>query len=135
MSEHVEPAAQSEPQPGAEPKAAIPKEARNWAMACHMMALVGLLGNGIGLLVGPLVVWLIKREEHPFIDEQGKEAINFQLTMMGALFLSAILIFAVIGILLLPLVGLFTVVMAIVGGIKAANGEHFRYPLTIRLIK
>lgn len=113
----------------------IPKEARNWAMAAHLMALVGLLGNGIGLLVGPLVVWLVKREDHPFINEQGKEAINFQLTMFIAFFAGAILIFAVIGLFLLPILGILDVVLVIVAGIKAANGEHYRYPFAIRFIK
>lgn len=113
----------------------IPKEARNWAMACHMMALTGLLGNGIGLLVGPLVVWLVKREDHPFVNEQGKEAVNFQLTMFIAFFAAAILVFAVIGLFLLPILGILDVVLVIVGGIKASNGEHFRYPLAIKFLK
>ena len=54
----------------------IPREARKWAALCHAVALVGLVGNGIGFLLGPLVVWLIKKEDHPFIDEQGKEALK-----------------------------------------------------------
>ena len=114
---------------------AKPKEARLWAMGCHLIALVGLLGNGIGFLIGPIVVWLIKREDHPFIDEQGKESVNFQITMMGAVILCIPLIFVAIGIVLMPLIGIFDVVMTIIAGIKAANGEHWRYPLTIRFIK
>jgi uncharacterized Tic20 family protein len=114
---------------------AVPREARNWAMACHMMALVGVLGNGIGLLIGPLVTWILKREDHPFIDEQGKEAVNFQLTMFIAMFACIPLVFLVIGIILLPLIAIFNVVMAIVGGVKASNGEHFRYPLAYRFLK
>lgn len=114
---------------------AIPRDARNWAMACHLVALVGLLGNGIGFFVGPLVVWLIKREDHPFIREQGTEAVNFQLTMIGAMFISAILIFAVVGIVLLPLLVLVDVVFTVIAGIKAADGEHYRYPLSIRVIQ
>lgn len=113
----------------------IPSEARNWAMGCHLIALVGLLGNGLGFLVGPLIVWLVKREDHPFIDEQGKESVNFQITMMGALIVCIPLIFVAVGIVLVPLIGVFDVVMTIIGGIKASNGEHWRYPLTIRFIK
>ena len=113
----------------------IPREARNWAMACHLMALVGLLGNGIGLLVGPLVVWLVKREDHPFVNEQGKEAVNFQLTMFIAFFAGVILIFAVIGVILLPMLLIFDVVLVILAGIKASNGEHYRYPFAIRFLK
>ena len=98
-------------------------------------ALVGLLGNGIGFFVAPLVVWLIKREDDPYIDEQGKEAVNFQLTMMLSFFAAALLIFVVVGIVLLPLLGIFDVVMTIVAGLKAANGEAFRYPFAIRFVK
>jgi uncharacterized Tic20 family protein len=112
-----------------------PREARNWAMGCHLIALVGLLGNGLGFLVGPLIVWLVKREDHPFIDEQGKESVNFQITMMGAIIVCIPLIFIGVGIVLMPLIGIFDVVLTIIGGVKAANGEHWRYPLTIRLLK
>ena len=113
----------------------IPREVRNWAMGCHMIALVGLLGNGLGFVVGPLIVWLVKRDEHPFLDEQGKESVNFQITMMGAIIVCIPLIFVAIGIVLMPLIGIFDVVMTIIAGVKAANGEHWRYPLTIRFIK
>lgn len=113
----------------------IPREAQNWAMGCHLIALVGLLGNGLGFLVGPLIVWLVKREEHPFIDEQGKESVNFQITMIGAIIVCVPLIFVGVGLFLMPLIGIFDVALTIIGGVKAANGEHWRYPLTIRFIK
>jgi uncharacterized Tic20 family protein len=104
-------------------------------MLCHLSALVGLLGNGIGFLLGPLIVWLLKREEHPFIDEQGKEAVNFQITMFIAFFVAAILILILIGIPLLIALGILDLVLPIVAAIKASNGEHYRYPFAIRLIK
>jgi uncharacterized Tic20 family protein len=113
----------------------LPREARNWAMGAHMIALVGLLGNGLGFLLGPLLLWLIKREDHPFIDEQGREAVNFQLTMLGAVLICIPLVFLGIGILLLPLIGLYDIVLTVIAGIKAANGEHWRYPLTLRLVE
>ena len=119
----------------AETYEAIPREAQNWAMGCHLIALVGLLGNGLGFLVGPLIVWLVKREEHPFIDEQGKESVNFQITMIGAIIVCVPLIFVGVGLFLMPLIGIFDVALTIIGGVKAANGEHWRYPLTIRFIK
>ena len=114
---------------------AIPREARNWAMGCHLMALVGLLGNGLGFLVGPLVVWLVKREDHPYIDAQGKEAVNFQITMLGAAIIATLMIFLLIGIPLLLLICAFDVVVTIVAGVKASNGEPWRYPVSIRFIK
>jgi uncharacterized Tic20 family protein len=113
----------------------ISKDARNWAMACHLSALVGLLGNGIGFLLGPLVVWLVKKNDDPFIDEQGKEAVNFQITMLLAALVSAILILVIIGIFLLIVVAIVATVLPIIGAIKASEGEHFKYPFALRLVK
>ena len=111
------------------------REARKWAMICHIVALTGLLANGIGYLVGPLLVWLFKKEDDPFIDEQGKEAVNFQITMFIALFVSALLIVIGIGIFLLIVIGLLMTVFPIIAAVRANNGEHYRYPLTYRFIK
>jgi uncharacterized Tic20 family protein len=113
----------------------ISRDARNWAMGCHLIALVGLLGNGLGFLVGPLIVWLVKREDDPFIDEQGKESVNFQITMILAIVVCVPLMLIVIGFPLLMLIGIWDVVLTIIAGVKAANGEHWRYPATIRFIK
>lgn len=113
----------------------IPENARKLAMGCHLLALVGLLGNGVGFLLGPLILWLVKKDDHPFIDEQGKEAINFQLTMFIAMIISAILLLVLIGFFLMFIVGILMVVFPIIGGIKANNGEHYRYPMTIRFLK
>ncbi len=110
------------------------KEARKWAMICHLSALVGLLGNGIGFLIGPLVVWLIKREDDPLIEEQGKEAVNFQLTMFLVMFVSLLLAFVLIGIPLLIMFGLMMVIFPIIAGVKTSNGEHYRYPISIRFL-
>lgn len=109
-------------------------EARRWASLCHIIALVGLIGNGVGFVLGPLVVWLIKKDEDPFIDEQGKEAINFQITMVIAAIISGFLTLVVIGLFLLIAVGILMVVFPIIAAIKSSNGEHFRYPFTIRFI-
>lgn len=116
--------------------AAVPtKDARRWAMFCHLSALVGLMGNGLGFLVGPLVVWLLKKEDDPFINEQGKEAVNFQITMFIALFVSGILVLVVIGIVMLVVVGIMMIVFPILGAIKANEGESYRYPFSIRFIQ
>lgn len=113
---------------------AINREERNWAMACHLSALTAIF-SGIGMIVGPLVVWLIKKDEMPLVDDQGKEALNFQITMMIALLATTPLVFVVIGLLLIPLICLFDLVMVIIASIRAADGERFRYPLTLRLIR
>ena len=118
-----------------EASAAIPRDARKWAMLCHIIALVGLLGNGIGFVLGPLLVWMIKKEDHPFVDEQGKEAVNFQITMMLLAIVCGLLAFFVIGLLLLPIVLIVAVVFSVVGAVKANEGVHYRYPFALRLIK
>lgn len=76
-----------------------------------------------------------RKDEHPFIDEQGKEAVNFQITMLLAAVVSGLLIFVIVGIPLLVAVGLLMTVLPIVAAVKANGGEHYRYPLSIRLIK
>ncbi len=111
------------------------RDQRRWAMFCHLAALLGLLGNGIGFLIGPLVVWLIRKDDAPFIDEHGKEAVNFQITMFLAFFLGLLLMLVLVGIVILIAVVILMIVMPIVAAIKASNGEHYRYPLTIRFIK
>ncbi len=110
-------------------------EANKWAMFCHLSALVGLLGNIVGFLVGPLIVWLVKRDSDTFVDEQGKEAVNFQITMMIAFIISGALVFLLVGIPLLIILGLLELIMPIIAGLKASNGESYRYPFTIRFIK
>ena len=109
------------------------KEARTWGMLCHLSALAGLF-SGIGFIVGPLVVWLIKKDEMPFVDDQGKEALNFQITMALIFCVCWILAFVLIGLLLMPLLALFDLVMVIIATVKANNGEQYRYPFALRLI-
>lgn len=107
------------------------KDARTWAMICHLMALCGLV-IPLGNILGPLIVWAIKKDEHEFINDQGKEAINFQLTMLIAFILACLLIFIIIGFPLMAAVGIFDLVMVVVASIKANDGVRYRYPLTIR---
>ncbi|MBI4161374.1 MAG: DUF4870 domain-containing protein [Acidobacteria bacterium] len=104
-------------------------------MTCHLMALSGLLANGIGFLLGPLVVWLVKREDHPFIDRQGKEAVNFQITMFIALIVSAFLCIVLIGFGLLVIVGLLMIIFPVVAAVRANEGVDYRYPLSLRFFK
>ncbi len=107
---------------------------RTWGMLCHLSALAGFVVP-FGHIIGPVVVWLVKKEEYPFVDDQGKEALNFQITVTIASLVAGFSILLLIGILLLPAVLLFALVMTIIGAIKASNGEWFRYPLTIRFVK
>ncbi|MBI2993907.1 MAG: DUF4870 domain-containing protein [Gammaproteobacteria bacterium] len=113
------------------------KNARTWAMICHLAALSGFAVPVFlfGFLLGPLVVWAIKRDDSPFIDDQGKEVMNFQLTMMIAFFFSFMLMFILVGFLLVAILCLYEFVMILIAAIKANEGVQYRYPLTIRFIK
>lgn len=106
---------------------------RNWSVAAHLSGLVGYI-IPFGWVIGPLVVWLMKRDQLPMVADQGREALNFQITVliMGAV--AGILVLVGIGILILPLVGIYQIVLMIVAAIKASEGVLFRYPLTLRLV-
>ena len=106
----------------------------NWAMLCHLVALLAM-PFGLGHIVAPLVVWLIKRDEHPFIDDQGKESLNFQISITIFAALLAPTICLGIGIVLVPAVFVADIVFIVIASIHASRGELYRYPLTIRLIR
>ncbi len=106
---------------------------RMWGMFCHLSALAGFI-IPLGFLIGPLVVWSLKKDEFPFVNEQGKAALNFQISMLIYFVLSAILIIIVIGILLLIALAIFQLIMVVIASVKANNGESFQYPLSIRFL-
>jgi uncharacterized Tic20 family protein len=110
------------------------RDACMWAMFCHLAGLGGFLPVVpiLGGIIAPLVLWQIKKDQFAFVDEQGKEAVNFQISI---LIYAALLCLTCIGIALVPAVYIFDVVFLLIAGVKANNGEHYRYPLTIRFIK
>lgn len=110
------------------------KDARMFGMWAHLAAFSGFV-IPFGHLLGPLLVWLIKREEHPFVDDQGREALNFQLSMSLYYVIGFVLLFVLIGFVLLPALFVFSVVVTIMGAIRANEGQRFRYPLCIRFIR
>ena len=110
------------------------QDERMWAMFCHLSAFAGYLVP-LGSILGPLVIWSIKKEQFPAIDNHGKEALNFNISIAIYMILSAILIVIVIGILMLIALWVFQTVMIIIASIKANNGEYFKYPLSIQFIK
>ena len=113
----------------------VSKEEQNWAMGCHLAALSGFLVP-FGNIIGPLVVWLIKRAEMPMVDRHGKEALNFQITVMIAFLISIPLCFILIGFVLMAVVGVGALVLTIMAAVKVSNGDYeHRYPFTIRLLK
>jgi len=109
------------------------RDERMWGMFCHLSAMAGYI-IPFGSIVGPLIIWSLKKDEFPFVDDQGKEALNFQISMFIYLVISAILIIVVIGILLLIALGIFQLIMIIIASVKANNGESFRYPLSIKFL-
>lgn len=111
------------------------KDARMWAMFCHLAGLAGLVVPVIGCVIGPLVLWQIKKEEFPFVDDQGKEAVNFQISMLIYGIASTVLVLCGIGVILAPIVGIVDIIFLLIAAVKANNGEHYRYPLSIRFIK
>lgn len=112
----------------------IEKDARTWAMVCHLSALSGYF-IPLGNILGPLIVWAIKKDEFAFVEAQGKEAINFQLSMTVAYLISIVLCLVFIGFILLGALTIYGLVMMIIAAIKTNDGIDFRYPHIIRFIK
>lgn len=116
------------------------QEARTWAMLAHLSAL-SMLFTGFGGILGPLIVWLIKKDQLPFVNDQGKEAINFHLTMLIAYVALGLLTCVTIGfgaLITVPLmivVAIVELVFSIIAAVQANQGVAYRYPLTIRMIK
>jgi len=106
---------------------------RQWAMFAHLAALAGFV-IPFGNVIGPLIIWQIKKEQMPFVDDQGREALNFQITVLLALVVCALLSIVAIGLLLLPVVAIVALVLTVIAGVKANAGERYRYPFTLRLI-
>jgi uncharacterized Tic20 family protein len=119
---------------GSEHYPPLPPEVTNWGMLCHLSALLGLALGG-AMFLGPLIVWLLKKNDHPFIDEQGKESLNFQISMLIYGVVAAVLICVVIGFFLLIGLVVLDIIFVIIASVKVSSGENYRYPLTIRLIR
>jgi len=133
MDENVQQPTPQTPHQAAQP-AATSKDANTWGMLCHLIAFAGFV-IPFGNIIGPLVIWLIKKDQYEFVDDQGKESLNFQISMTIYFIISAILTVILIGIVLLIALAIFDIVVLIIATIKANGGEKYRYPLTIRLIK
>lgn len=128
------------------PPAGTPNdEERQWAMFAHLSALAGgLLTSalgGWGFFIGPLVIWLMKKDTMPFVADQAREALNFNITISGIFVILLILTIFTLGLgalLTVPvmlIVGIGALVLIIMASMKAKEGVAYRYPFTIRLIK
>mgnify|MGYP000138549666 CR=1 FL=1 len=112
----------------------LTKDDKMFGMLCHLTALVGCI-IPLGNILGPLVIWLIKKDQSAFVNDQGKESLNFQISVAIYGIVSAILIIVVIGILTSIAIGIFWLIMVIMASVKANDGVAYRYPLTIRFLK
>ena len=117
------------------PANSLTPEEKNWAMACHLAALALFIVPFLGSILGPLTVWLLKRTESEFIDTNGKEALNFQITMAIVFFVCGLSVLVLIGFVLLPIAGVFWLVFVIIAAVKTSEGEAYKYPVCLRLIK
>uniref|UniRef100_UPI00321787F2 DUF4870 domain-containing protein n=1 Tax=uncultured Draconibacterium sp. TaxID=1573823 RepID=UPI00321787F2 len=108
---------------------------KQWGMFTHLSALATFVFPVAGNIIGPLIVYLIKKDEYEFVNDQGKEVLNFQITWSIIFAVSALLIFAGIGILLLIGFGIAWLVLVIVGSVAASNGQYYKYPLTIKFFQ
>lgn len=135
------------------PPRELSSDERNWGMLCHLAALAGWIGLHLGAIFGPLIIWLIKKNDYPFVDDQGKESLNFQISVLIYTIIIAILVVAALiiagikelelmipismgaGFLLAGMLALFDLIEVIVAAIAASNGKLFRYPMNLRLIK
>jgi uncharacterized protein len=107
---------------------------RNWAMFCHLAGFAGFLVP-FGGIIGPLVIWLSKRDDSTWVNENGKASLNFQLSMLLYMILAAPLCLIIIGIPIIMILGTLKIVFIIMGTVKASRGEEFRYPLAIPFIQ
>jgi len=124
----------------------LSSEERNWAMAAHLCGLLWLAG-GTGLIfipfgglvlftmLGPLIIWRTKGQNMPFVAEQAKEALNFQITIFLLGLVIAPLMLILIGFVFLSILGLINLILVIIAAIQVSDGKPYRYPFCLRLVK
>ncbi len=130
---------ESIPPPLGEPSS-ISKEERTMAMICHLLPLLGFLMPHFPVLnfIAPLLLWLIKKDGLPFLDRQGREVMNFQITVSILAFVGGLLL-ALTWWLLIPIAiaGAFVlavVILMVLGAVRANDGIAYRYPFALRLL-
>jgi uncharacterized Tic20 family protein len=101
---------------------------RLWSTLAHLS---GLFTH----FLGPLIIWLVKKNDSPFVDDQGKEALNFQLSILVYQIISGVFLLIVIGLVLFLALYIFEIIVVIKAAVSANHGEKYRYPMTIRFVK
>ncbi len=111
---------------------AVSSNVRTWVILSHASALLGVFLHFPGHLLGPLIIWLAKRDDSPEIDAHGKESLNFQISMLIYNVIAAVFCLILIGFAFLAIFWVLNAVLVIVASIQASEGKLYRYPLTIR---
>ena len=113
----------------------IPKQERTWAMFAHLTAFLGYTCIPLANIIAPLIIWQIKKDDMPFASEQGKECLNFQISMLIYAIISGILTLILIGFAFLVILYVMNIILTIIAAIRANEGIAYRYPATMRFIK
>jgi len=113
----------------------IPKPERTWAMFAHLSSFLFYTCIPLANIIAPLIIWQIKKEDMPFASDQGKECLNFQISMLIYIIISSILTLILIGVAFLVILCVMHIILPIIAAIKANEGVTYRYPLTMRFIK
>lgn len=116
------------------PPAGPDKESRTWAMVVHLSGFAGYFIPIAGNILAPLIIWQMKKED-PFVDDQGKEALNFQITATLAYLVGGLTACLGIGLIIMLVVVAAVIVLMILAALQANNGVAYRYPFSLRLIK
>ncbi len=114
--------------------ATLEREARQWGMLLHLSIFAGFVAPALGLVV-PILIWQIKKDELPGIDEHGKNVANWIISKLIYAAVSFVLAFVLIGFVLGLALAIVAIVFPVIGGIKANNGEYWKYPLAIPFFK
>lgn len=125
----------SDPSETAAPGAAPSEDERTWGMLAHLSALAGLVMPLIGIVLGPLIVWLARRDQSAFVAAHAKEALNFNISVLLAAVVCALLLLVFVGVLLGTALFIVWLVLTLIAAIKASEGEPYRYPFSLRLVK
>ncbi|HVN46405.1 MAG TPA: DUF4870 domain-containing protein [Steroidobacteraceae bacterium] len=108
---------------------------RTWGMLAHLSALVGLVVPLVGLVLGPLLVWLARRDESEFVAAHAKEALNFNVTVLLGALGCMLLMRVFVGFLFGTALFVGWLVLMLIAAIKASEGHPYRYPFALRLVK
>ena len=117
-----------------EEKRILTETERNWSMLCHLSAFAGFFFP-FGGIIGPLICWLTRKDESEWVNLNGRNALNFQLSILLYIVLAIPLVFIIVGIPIIAILSVLKVICIIIASVKAPKGELFKYPLSIPFIQ